>query len=105
MTALHFTASAGRDGVLRLEIPAPEGNYDVTISPVPIRNTFVPMNGGDRDYVPKEELLREDVFLTATDRGWPPGFFEQTMGSIDDDSFVRHPQGEYEIRLSFDEDD
>ena len=28
------------------------------------------------------------------DRGWPPGYFENTFGSITDDTFVRPPQGE-----------
>jgi hypothetical protein len=31
--------------------------------------------------------------------GWPAGFFEKTFGSIDDETFFRHPQGEYEKRL------
>lgn len=30
--------------------------------------------------------------------GWPPGWFESTAGVIDDPSFVRHPQGEHEVR-------
>jgi hypothetical protein len=32
-------------------------------------------------------------------RGWPPGFFENVVGSITDDTFVRPPQGNYEQRL------
>jgi hypothetical protein len=28
------------------------------------------------------------------ERGWPPGYFEATFGSIHDDSFARAPQGE-----------
>jgi hypothetical protein len=31
-------------------------------------------------------------------RGWPPGFVEQTYGSIQDEAFRRYPQGEYEKR-------
>jgi hypothetical protein len=31
-------------------------------------------------------------------RGWPLGWFESTAGAIEDPSFVRHPQGEYEER-------
>jgi len=30
---------------------------------------------------------------------WPPGFIESTFGSIQDESFIRHPQGEFEQRL------
>ena len=35
---------------------------------------------------------------TPEELGWPPGFFENVIGSIDDDTFMRHPQGEYEKR-------
>jgi hypothetical protein len=30
--------------------------------------------------------------------GWPPAFFEHTFGCLRDESLVREPQGEYEIR-------
>ena len=30
---------------------------------------------------------------------WPPGFFEQTAGSIQDETFFRHEQGQFEERL------
>jgi hypothetical protein len=29
-------------------------------------------------------------------RGWPPGFFENVAGSIDDETFVRPDQGTFE---------
>lgn len=35
---------------------------------------------------------------TAEELGWPPGFFEQTAGCLQDDPLVRYPQGEYELR-------
>ncbi len=31
--------------------------------------------------------------------GWPPGFFEQTFGSLKYSPLVREPQGEYETRI------
>jgi len=31
---------------------------------------------------------------TPEERGWPPGYFEKTFGSINDETFVRPPQGE-----------
>jgi hypothetical protein len=31
--------------------------------------------------------------------GWPPGYFEQTAGAIQDETFTRPPQGEVEKRL------
>src|SRR5437016_2219588 len=34
----------------------------------------------------------------APSAGWPPGFIEGMAGSISDETFFRHPQGEYEGR-------
>jgi hypothetical protein len=40
------------------------------------------------------------TLLTPPERpnGWPPGFFEQTYGSTQDDPLERPPQGEFELR-------
>jgi hypothetical protein len=38
---------------------------------------------------------------TPEDLGWPPGFFQETAGSIQDPTFRRHEQGELEKRLEF----
>ncbi|MFN6514613.1 MAG: type II toxin-antitoxin system ParD family antitoxin [Nostoc sp. CreGUA01] len=35
---------------------------------------------------------------TPEELGWPPSFFEQTAGCLQDDPLVRYPQGEYEVR-------
>ena len=78
MATIHVTTTAGPDGVVRLAIPVGEagGEFDVVLTPKPPAKT-------------PEEL------------GWPPGFIESTYGSIDDETFIRHPQGEYEERESF----
>ena len=34
------------------------------------------------------------------ENGWPAGFFERFAGCIDDPTFERPPQGEYEVRES-----
>ena len=39
---------------------------------------------------------------TPEELGWPPGFFENTFGSIDDPAFKRYPQGEFEKREPLD---
>ncbi len=39
---------------------------------------------------------------TPEELGWPPGFFEDTFGSIDDPAFKRYPQGEFEKREPLD---
>ena len=36
------------------------------------------------------------------EKGWPAGFFERTFGSIDDETFVRPPQGELPRAVEFD---
>ena len=38
----------------------------------------------------------------ARARGWPTGWFEATAGSIEDPSFARPAQGEYEARGALD---
>lgn len=44
---------------------------------------------------------RAELEQRALTQGWPAGFFAQTAGSIDDPTFIRHPQGEPEERLTF----
>ena len=72
MATIKLTATAGPDGVVRLAVPVGEagGEYDIVLTPKP---------PADRKPTP-EEL------------GWPPGFFEQTYGSIDDETFVAPPR-------------
>ena len=72
MATIRVTTVAGADGVVRLAIPVGEAGveYDVVVTPKPAT---------DRKPTP-EEL------------GWPPGFFENVIGSIDDDTFVAPPR-------------
>ena len=37
---------------------------------------------------------------TPDELGWPPGYFENVIGSIDDPAFKRYPLGEFEVRES-----
>jgi hypothetical protein len=39
-------------------------------------------------------VVQAKAAATPEERGWPPGYFENTYGSIDDETFFRHPQGE-----------
>lgn len=70
---------AGEDRMLHLAIPVDQAKqrYQVTVlvRPVPENSERFP--------------------------GWPPGFFEQTAGSIQDETFFRHEQGQLEARLGF----
>jgi hypothetical protein len=74
---------AGRDGVLHLEIPvgAPDAEFEVVV----VLQPSPPVPGS----------------ATPEDLGWPPHYFEQTAGSIQDPTFRRHHQGEFETRPGF----
>jgi hypothetical protein len=73
----------GADGVMHLSIPLGDPNAEYGVVVVMQRATPVVQT------------------KTPEELGWPPGFFEQTAGGITDETFVRHPQGEYEKRLDF----
>jgi hypothetical protein len=74
---------AGDDGVLHLDIPvgAPNGEFEVVVILQPKASAT-------------KSLMPEDL-------GWPASFIEQTAGSIQDPTFRRHDQGEFEKRLEF----
>jgi hypothetical protein len=83
MRTHHTLGKAGRDGVLHLEIPvgAPEAEFEVVVVLQP--------------------SLRASPPATPEHPGWPPRFFEETAGSIQDPTFQRHDQGEFERRPEF----
>ena len=93
MSVIRMTATSGPDGVLHLSVPAGRpGEYEVTVVFVPkptANGTTAPPTDGTTPKTP-EEL------------GWPPGYFENTFGSIDDPAFKRYPQGEFEKREPLD---
>jgi hypothetical protein len=64
------------DGSLSLRIPLgrPEAEYEVLVVVQP-KETVAPSQ-------------------TLENRDWPPGYFENTYGSIVDETFLRHPQGD-----------
>jgi hypothetical protein len=78
---IRVLEKTGKDGVLSLRIPLgkPEAEYEVLVVVQP--RTAAP--GPD-------------------ERGWPPEYFEKTFGSIDDETFVRPPQGELPRPVEFD---
>jgi len=75
MQTIHVVEKTGKDGTLLLRIPLgkPEAEYDVVVIVQPRE-----ASGG----------------ATAEERGWPPGYFENTFGSITDETFERPPQGQ-----------
>jgi hypothetical protein len=70
---LHVTS--GKDGLLRVEIPAPPNQaFDLVLVMQPAENEAV------------------------DDLGWPVGFFEETYGSLTDDPIDRGPELPLPIR-------
>lgn len=74
MHTIRVSERTGKDGALLLRIPLdkPDAEYDVILIVQP----------------------KATSATTPPDPGWPPGYFDSTYGSIDDDTFFRHPQGE-----------
>jgi hypothetical protein len=71
MQTIKLDTRVGRDGILKLELPLDVSDMDVEVLVVVQR---------------KEK------------RGWPPGYFERTAGSLADDPLQRPSQGDYENR-------
>ncbi|HWL08122.1 MAG TPA: hypothetical protein VNQ76_06955 [Planctomicrobium sp.] len=76
METVRITKRTEADGTLSLKIPLgrPEAEYEILIVVHP-KVVFVSEQEHDG-------------------RGWPSGYFEETYGSIQDETFVRPPQGE-----------
>lgn len=81
MRTIQLHSRVGADGMLHLELPVGVTNTDVEV------------------IIIIQPQAAEAKPPTPTGLGWPPGFLEQTAGSIQDETFRRHPQGEYEKRL------
>jgi hypothetical protein len=87
MRVMQIAAKAGPDGIIHLALPLGTANEEfelaIVISPKQIAN------GTTKQKTP-EEL------------GYPPGFFENVIGSIDDDTFCEPPELPFEERESLD---
>jgi hypothetical protein len=84
MQTIRVLEKTDKDGTLQLRIPLgkPEAEYEVIL-------VIQPQETPSKAATPEE-------------RGWPPGYFEATFGSIDDETFIRHPQGELPKPVEFD---
>lgn len=76
MQTIRLLEKTDKDGTLQLRIPLgkPKTEYEVVLV-----------------LQPKETPSK---VTTPEERGWPPGYFKATCGSIDDETFVRPPQRE-----------
>lgn len=53
------------------------------------------------DHLPFRTGERVEVVVSASSTnasGWPEGYFTATFGAIPDESFIRHPQGDFDVR-------
>ncbi|MBP3958252.1 hypothetical protein J8F10_23645 [Gemmata sp. G18] len=75
MNVIRLSATSGPDGVLHLTIPvgAP-GDFEVAVvvSPKPTANGTKPK--------------------TSEELGWPPNYFDEVVGSIEDETFAAPPR-------------
>jgi hypothetical protein len=78
MHVVRLSAKTGPDGILHLSVPVGvvgECEVAIVVSPKPTAN-------GTPTTTAK----------TPEELGWPPGFFENVIGSIDDEKFVAPPR-------------
>ena len=80
MQTIRVLEKTGKDGMLSLRIPLgrPDAEYEVLVVVQP-KTAEGPVD----------------------ERGWPRGYFD-LAGSIDDETFFRHPQGELPKPVEFD---
>jgi hypothetical protein len=81
MQTIRVLEKTGKDGALSLHIPLgqPDAEFEVLVVVQP-----------------------KSAAGPSVEQRWPPGYFDKTFGSIDDDTFVRPPQGELPEPVVFD---
>ena len=82
MVRIETKAHVGADGTLHLEVPTELREMDVEV--------LIVLN-------PVHELSQG---TTPEQLGWPPGFFEQTFGSCQDDPITRPPGQDGDARAA-----
>jgi hypothetical protein len=80
MDSIKIRSHVGKDGILHLDIP-----LRITDKQVEIMVIYQPIE------TPKQQKTPEEL-------GWPPGFFERTYGSCQDDPIVIDSEGDFEER-------
>jgi hypothetical protein len=77
MHTISLQSHIGDDGMLNLRIPSGMANTDVEVTVIV------------RPLAPEQE--------SSEAKGWPPGFFEATFGSLEDFPEIES-EGDYEVR-------
>jgi hypothetical protein len=75
MQTIQITLKSGADALLHLQVPLdkPDSEYEVVVQ---VRPKALGSAAG-----------------TPEDRGWPPGFFEDVIGSLEETPLRREDQG------------
>lgn len=81
MQTIRVLEKTGKDGMLSLRIP---------------------LGKADAEYEVLVVVQPTTAAATPEERGWPPGYFDKTFGSIDDETFAHLPQGELPKAVEFD---
>jgi hypothetical protein len=87
MQVLQLAAKAGPDGIIHLAIPLGSANEEFDLAIV---------------VSPKQTANETAKQKTPEELGWPPGFFEKTFGSIDDETFCEPEELPFEEREPLD---
>lgn len=74
MNKIEIDASTDETGSVRIRLPTAPAHYRIHI------------------------IVEWEDLPVGAKPGWPSAWFEETAGSIDDPTFVRPPQGTYEMR-------
>jgi hypothetical protein len=79
MQSHRIIGKAGVDGVLHLDLPVgvPLAEFEIIVVLQP----------------------RPEETESPDNLGWPPNFFEETAGAIQDPTFRRHDPGDFESRI------
>jgi hypothetical protein len=78
MQSITFNSQIGKDGILHLDLP-------VGLSDIELKIT-----------VTVEPVTPNLETETSQGKGWPPGFFEETFGSLKDDPLIVDSEGVFE---------
>jgi hypothetical protein len=85
MQTIKLRSHVGSDGILKLEVPV--GLTDTDFEVLVVIETLSKANG-----------VTDPKAKTPEELGYPPGYFDETFGSLRDEPQERGPQGEYEVR-------
>ena len=78
MPVIRLSATSGPDGVLHLTIPVgAAGEFEVAVVVTPKPKAPAPTATTD----PAKPKTPEEL-------GWPPGYFENVIGSVEDETFI-----------------